>query len=178
MMKQLGGAIIVVLSLVACSAPREAAPPVSTVRTVKEIRSPMNVVADFRATLRAQAVSDALFFIDEVNYGTPAAEQVRFRIKKLADEMAGGAYDYKPVEEQIQDDCAAVIVRENPNRPGPAVYGLYFLIKRDERWKISPEPQNYQKILGLTAAQGKSLLALDRWYQLRKADLRLEERGK
>lgn len=177
-MKQLGGVMLVMCLLVACSTPREAAPPVAAAPAGREIRSPLNVVADFRATLRAQAVSDALFFIDVVDYGTPAAEQVRFRIRQLAESMASGAYEYKPVEELAIDDCAAVIVRENPNRTGPAAYGLYYLIKRDERWKISPEPQNYQKILGLTAAQGKTFLALDRWFQLRKADFKLEERGK
>lgn len=138
--------------------------------------TPSQVVQRFRDVLRAEMVPTALFMIDDLNYGSPAAEQVRQRMTRLAEEMAKKTYDFKPVDEQVQDGCAAVIVRENFLRTGPGQYTAFFLVERDGMWKIAPEPTDYNRFLSLSPAQATTFRVLERWFQLRKADLKVEER--
>ncbi len=132
----------------------------------------------FRDVLRAESVATAMSMVDVMDYTAPAADQVRRRLSRLGREMADDGFDFRPVDAKSEGDAALVIVRETPGRknPGPPAFNAMFLILRDEGWRLSPEPTKYEKIRGLTAVQAASFEALDRWFQYRKADLKMEAR--
>lgn len=169
--------LLLIAALTACQATPAPTPAPPSTTTAAAPLLPLDVVQRFRDALRAEMVPAALFMLDEVNYGSPAAEQVRLRIKRLAEEVARGGYDFKPIDQHIEADCAAVIVRENPGQPGPAQFAAFYLIHRGDGWKLSPEPASFERMLRLTSAQATTFRVLERWFQLRKADLKLEERA-
>ncbi len=166
--------------LAGCAAPRvDVQPaPAPSASATGAVRPPVEVVADFRATLRTEDVSTALFLLDEVDYSSPAAGQLRLRMKRLSDDMTRGGYDFRPVEELVRDGCAAVIVRETTGQATGGQFAVFYLIQRNSGWKLSPEPAQFERINGLTAAQRMTFHSLEKWFQLRKADLIVEDRNR
>lgn len=156
-----------------CAQP-PAAPPVER-QAAASSHSPREVVAQFRAALVSGMVPAARFQIDEISHGTPAGDFYRQRISRLSADMSGGGFDFKPVDESVRQDCAVVIVQENPARGGAAQYSAIWLIRRDVGWKISPEPWTYQRIAGLTAAQLGTFQSLDQWCQIRRGELKADQ---
>lgn len=171
---RIGIAVLLAFAMAAgCAQQPAAAPPVER-QAAASAHSPREVVSQFRAALISGMVPAARFQIDEISHGTPAGDFYRQRISRLSAEMAGGGFDFKPVEESTRQDCAVVIVQENPSRGGPAQYSAIWLIRREVGWKISPEPWNYQRIAGLAAAQLATFQSLDQWCQIRRGELKAE----
>jgi hypothetical protein len=162
------------VALAAGCAGQSVATPQAAERAEVRTYSPMEVVEQFRASLLAGMVPAARFQLDEISHDTPAGDHYKQRLSRLAADMAAGGYDFRAVEQKVQQDCAAVLVRENPTRGGAPQYSAIWLIKRNTAWKISPEPWAYRRIAGLTAAQAGTFAALDQWVQVRRGELKGE----
>ena len=140
---------------------------------LKSNLTPKQTVQSFRDVLRGEMVNTALFMLDEVDYGSQAAELIRVNIKKMSDDMVHRGLDFRPLEQELMHDCAAVIVRETgPNRNDLAVI---YLIFRNNRWHISPQVWSYERMLNLDSGQRSRFSDLQRWYQIRRGELRALE---
>jgi hypothetical protein len=135
--------------------------------------TPTQAVAQFHDVLQADMINVAVFSLDEIQYGTPAATVIRQNVAQLSKSMTTGGYDFTIVDHKIDQNTAVVLVQESPVKQQAPSYKSIFLIRRNDIWKIAPRIFKYDSILGLTRAQAKQFSGLEHWFHLKRADLKI-----
>ncbi|MEX2216376.1 MAG: hypothetical protein WD768_19850 [Phycisphaeraceae bacterium] len=171
-MQQLATSLLLAAALFTSGCKSDAGPSSAPTPTPEKraALSPKEAVQSFRDVLRGEMVDTAIFLVDDLDYGSPAAEQTRGKIKALSHDVALGGYDFVGIDQKIEGNCAVVIVRESGlNRNG---YNAIYLVHRSNRWSISPDVWSYDRFLGMDSAQLARFRELERWYQIRRGELR------